>query len=410
MKLKYLAISLALAALTAALPARADSNGYTPSKNGYIGGATGFAAGAGGTAYYLKQSAKPQSGSNRVGGAKPAKMKDAAGRLNRHKDAAYNRQYLDRFGEDHARKIDKAKREQALKNKAVNKKMRARDLKDKKLAKQNPKAAKHLKEQRRLGEEFNAQQDRKKKMRKVKKLAGKDGVKAARKNQRIVKKGAKNAAKVAKTGKKLRKLKTVGKIATGGAVGMVAGAAMGEHIPDAFDAAAYTYKMARNPKDAPKMLANTAKGGVAMAGRMALTVTDPGKMARNLQGAAKGVGRSIANTGVYKSVAKTKTGRAIGKAATWTTGKVSKGYKSLARTKTGKAVGAAARTVDRQVFKRANAGVKATGKALSKGSKVAGKIAKTSAKEVGAVAKKTGKKAKKSLKKAGKALKKAFHL
>jgi len=351
--------------------------------------------------------ARAQSG-YRVGGAKPVQIKDAAGRLNRHTDADYNSKYLDRFGEDHARKIDKAKREQALKNKALNKEMKARDLKDKKLAKQNPKAAKHLKEQRRLGERFNAQQDRKKKMRKVKKLAGKDGVKAARKNQRIVKKGAKNAAKVAKTGKKLRKLKTVGKIATGGAVGMVAGAALGEQVPDVFDAAGYTYRMARNPKDAPKMLADTAKGGVAMTGRMALTVTDPGKMARNLHGAAKGVGRSIANTGAYKSMARTKTGRAIGKATTWTTGRISNGYKSVARTKTGKAVGAAVKTVDRQVFKRANSGVKATGKVLSKGSKAAGKVAKKTVKKIGASAKKTRKKAKKSLKKAGKALKKAF--
>lgn len=439
MKIKSLAICIALAATAGALPAMADDHGYTPSKNGVIGGATGFAVGAGATGYYLHRQgtkATAQSGGLRIRKTGAGQMKDAAGRLNRHTDPDFNKKYLDTYGEEHARKIDEAKKEQALKNEAKRKELKAQKKLDRKLAKENPDAAKKLKQERRKGETFNAHQKHKKDMRTLERKVGaeKGGAKAsikhrddalkaknaadeqkaikrnfskakkngkigsvAAKNAKNGKKAAKTAKTVAKTGKTARKLKTVGKVAAGGAAGMVAGAAMGEQIPDAFDAAAYSYKMARNPKDAPKMLYGTAKGGVAMAGRMADTVTDPGKMARNLGNSARGVGKSIANTGVYKSVAKTKTGRAIGSATTWTTGKVSQGYKSVARTKTGKTIGAAAKTVDKYTFKQANKGVKATTKAVSKGSKVVAKAAK-----------KEAKKAKKTAKKVGKALKKAF--
>jgi len=460
MKINYLAICIALAASAGALPAMAD-DGYTPSKNGYIGGATGFAVGAGATGYYLhRQGAKAaaQTGGLRIRMTSASQMKDAAGRLDRHTDAKFNKKYLDTYGEEHARAIDKAKREQALKNEAKRKELHAQKKLDRKLAKENPDAARKLKRERRAGEKLNAHQKHKKDMRALERKVGAEKgtakahikqrddafkAKQASKGRKVVHGGgekpkfgsvkprgnkvhknptfgstaprakkaaktansakkagktARTAKKVAKAGKTARKLKTVGKVAAGGAAGMVAGAAMGEHIPDAFDAAAYTYKMARNPKDAPKMLANTAKGGVAMAGRMALTVTDPGKMARNLGGAAQGVGRSIANTGVYKSIAKTKTGRTIGKATTWTTGKVSQGYKSFARTKTGRTLGAAAKTVDKYTFKQANKGVRVTGKAISKGSKVVGKVAKNETK-----------KAKKTARKIGKSLKKAFH-
>jgi histone H1/5 len=395
MKIKFVAATVALSFALNALPALADSKDPTPAERRGIGARVGFVAGAGTTGAYLYGK---ETGGIRLRKTSPGAMKDAAGRLDRHTNPEFNKKYLDTYGKEHARKIDEAKRKQAGKNLAKKKALDARDLKDKKLAKENPAAVKHLKKERALGEQFNAQRKHERDMKKLNKLAGKNA-KIARKNQRIVKKTAKKTVKVAKSATKLRKLKTVGKVAAGGAAGAVAGAAMGEHIPDVFEATAYTYKMARNPKDAPKMLYGTAKGGVAMAGRMALTVTDPGKMARNLGGAAQGVGRSIANTGVYKSMARTKTGRIIGKATGYASAKVSQGYKSFARSKTGKTAGAVAKTVDKYTFKQANKGVKVTTKAVSKGSKVVAKVAK-----------KEAKKAKKTAKKVGKALKKAFHL
>ncbi len=393
MKINCLAICIALAAAAGALPAMAGDHGYKLSENGTAGAIAGGIAGAGGTGLYLYSK---ETGGIRLRKTSPGAMKDAAGRLNRHTNPDFNKKYLDTYGEDHARKIDEAKRKQALKNQSKQKKLLARDLKDKKLAKENPAAAKHLKKERALGEQFNDQRKHKRDMKKLNKLAGKNA-KIARKNRRIVKKAGKETVKVAKSANKIRKLKAVGKVAAGGAAGAVAGAALGEHVPDAFDAAAYTVRLARDPKHAPKMLYGTAKGGVAMAGRMALTVTDPGKMARNLSGAAQGVGRSIANTGVYKSFARTRTGRSIGKATSFAGAKVSQGYKRFARSKTGKAAGTVVKTVDKYTFKQANKGVKVTTRAVSKGSKVVAKVAK-----------KEAKKAKKTAKKVGKALKKLF--
>jgi hypothetical protein len=394
MNIKLIAATVALSFALNALPALADDHGYKLSKDGTTGAITGAAVGAGGIGAYLYGK---ENGGIRLGKKSASEMKDAAGRLDRHTNPEFNKKYLDTYGEDHARKIDKAKRKQARTNQTKQKKLLARDLKDKKLAKENPAAAKHLKNERKLGEQFNAQQKHKRDMRKLKNLAG-ENAKNARKNQRIVKKAGKESVKVAKSANKFRKLKTVGKVAAGGAVGAVAGAAMGEHVPDVFDATAYTYKMAKDPTQAPKMLFNTAKGGVAMAGRMANTVTDPGKMARNLGGAAQGIGRSIANTGAYKSLARTKTGRTIGKATGYAGAKVSQGYKSFARSKAGKATGAVLRTADKYTFKQANKGVKVATKAVSRGSKVVGRSVKTQAK-----------KAKKTVRKVGKSLKKAFH-
>jgi len=214
------------------------------------------------------------------------------------------------------------------------------------------------------------------------------------KNSRKVTKTAKHlkkGAKIAKTGKKLR---TVGKLATGGAVGMVAGAALGVKVPDAVDAAMFAGKLVTDPKNAPKRLYGVAKGGVRMVGTAANAITDPSRMARNLHGAAKGVGRSIAKTKVYKNLAKTKTGRTIGKATKWTGKKVGAGYNKFKKTKTAKAIGKAAKTVDKQVFKRANKGVKTVGKVTKKASKKIAKGAKKTAKKIGKGAKKVAKKLK----------------
>ena len=211
--------------------------------------------------------------------------------------------------------------------------------------------------------------------------------------------------KTLKHAKRLRTAKKIGKIAVGGAAGMVAGAALGEDVPDVFDAAEYSVKLVKDPRNAPKMLANTAKGGVRMAGRMALTVTDPGKMARNLGGAAKGVGNSIARTGAYKKLARTKTGRTIGKGTRWAGHNVSKCYKTVAKSRTGRAIGSAARTVDRQVFKRTNKGLRSAGKGLKKGGKVIGRTAKKTTRKIGKTAKRTTRKIGRTAKKAAKKLK-----
>lgn len=216
------------------------------------------------------------------------------------------------------------------------------------------------------------------------------GVKTTRKTAKTAR-HLKKGAKIAKTGRRLR---TVGKIATGGAVGMAAGAALGVKVPDAVDAAMFAGKLVTDPKNAHKRLYGAAKGGVRMIGTAATTITDPSRMARNLHGAAKGVGRSIANTKAYKSFARTKTGRTIGKATNWTGKKVGAGYNRFKKTKTAKAIGKAAKAVDKQVFKRANKGVKAIGKGTKKASRKIAKSASKTTKKIGKGAKKVAKKLK----------------
>ena len=374
MKIRSIAASVALAVALNALPALADGGSFALSKSQSNGAATGFAVGAGGTALY--QYRKPigeklrtlraKSGGHRIGGTtpgmKPGKMKDAAGRLNRHNNPGFNQKYLKEYGEDHAKAVDKAKKDLAKKQRAL-KKQRAIDRRDfKKLKKQNPKAARKLARKRAAVRKVHALEKRKKTLR----VLGDTTKKHSRHGRRFKKtstqvlksKRARKQLKTLKHAKRLRTAKKLGKIAAGGAAGMVAGAALGEDVPDVFDAAAYSVKLVKDPRNAPKMLANTAKGGVRMAGRMALTVTDPGKMARNLGGAAKGIGNSIARTGAYKKFARTKTGRTIGKGTRWAGRGVSKGYKTVAKSRTGRAIGSAARTVDRQVFKRTNKGLR----------------------------------------------------
>jgi len=212
------------------------------------------------------------------------------------------------------------------------------------------------------------------------------GAKAAKTTKTVAK-----GAKIAKTGKRLR---TVGKFAAGGAASAVAGAALGVKVPDAVDAAMFTGKLVTDPKNAPKRLAGLATGGARMVGTAANAVTDPGRMARNLYGAANGVGRSVANTKVYKSLAKTKTGREIGKVTRWTGKQVGKGYNRFKKTKTAKAIGTTARTVDKKVFKPLNRTVNKTTKTIGKIAKNPRKAAKAATKKIGKGAKKVAKKLK----------------
>ncbi len=219
------------------------------------------------------------------------------------------------------------------------------------------------------------------------------GAKTAKRGSKAAKatRSVARGAKIAKTGKKLR---TVGKFAAGGAASAAAGAALGVKVPDAVDAAMFTGKLVTDPKNAPKRLAGLATGGARMVGTAANAVTDPGRMARNLYGAANGVGRSVANTKVYKSLARTKTGREIGKATSWTKKQVGKGYDRFKRTKTAKTIGTAARTVDKKVFKPLNRTVNKTTKTIGKIAKNPRKTAKVAAKKISKGAKKVAKKLK----------------
>lgn len=379
--------------------ALADSDTYTPSRNGVIGGAAGFAVGAGGTAaYQFREPIGRQLGTLRgkIGRSSPSRMKDAAGRLNRHTNPQFNKKYLDRYGFHHARAVDHAKRKQAEKQAKMksrqNVKRAAEKRRDSALKKQNRKAARQLKKQRAAGQQWNARRNAATKRKKTLRALGSQTKKHSS-NGRRYKKTSSQLVKskgTLRNAKRFRNAKRYGKVLAGGAAGMVAGAALGERIPDVFDAAEYTAKMARDPRNAPKMLANTARGGVRMAGRMALTVTDPGKMARNLHGAARGVGRSISNTRVYKSLAKTRTGRTIGKGTRWASRTTSRGYKKLARSRTGRAVSSVTRTIDRQVFKRTNKGLRKTGRTISRTSKSVGRFTKKTSRKAGRTAKKIG--------------------
>lgn len=227
------------------------------------------------------------------------------------------------------------------------------------------------------------------------------GAKTAKRGTKAAK-AARTGAKVAKTGRKLR---TIGKFAAGGAATAVAGAALGVKVPDAVDAAMFTGKLITDPKNAPKRLAGAAKGGVRMIGTAADAITDPSRMARNLYGAANGVGRSVANTKVYKRLAKTRTGRQIGKATSWTKKRIGTSYNKFKRTKTAKAIGSTARTVDKKVFKPLNRSVNKGMKAAGKGAKKIAGGAKKASKKVSKKVAKGAKKIAKGAKKIGKKLK-----
>jgi len=115
------------------------------------------------------------------------------------------------------------------------------------------------------------------------------------KTSRKAAKAARTAKTAARTVKTAKKLRTVGKIATGGAATMVVGAALGVKIPDAVDAALWTAKTLSNPAEAPKRVAALAVGAVKTTGQALKTLTQPKKMAKNLGKAAKSVGCAIAS-------------------------------------------------------------------------------------------------------------------
>jgi hypothetical protein len=207
------------------------------------------------------------------------------------------------------------------------------------------------------------------------------GVRAAKSGKKVAKaaNALEDGAKVAKTGRKLR---TVGRLVTGGVATAAVGAALGVKVPDAVDGVMFAGKLVTDPKNAPKRLAGVAEGGFRMVGTAADSITDPGKMARNFGGAVDGVGRSVASTKVYKDLAKTRTGREIGRATSWTTHAVSKDYNTFKRTQTGRAIGVATKTVDKRVFKPLNKGVNTGMKTVGKGARTAGKAVGKTAKNV----------------------------
>lgn len=103
-------------------------------------------------------------------------------------------------------------------------------------------------------------------------------------------KHAKNANKARKTFKTGR---TLAKVATGGAASMAVGAALGVKVPDAVDAATWSYNTLKNPKQAPKRFAKLGKDTVKTTAKAAKTLTQPKTMARNLGNAGKKVGKGV---------------------------------------------------------------------------------------------------------------------
>jgi hypothetical protein len=364
-------------AMDAAAALAAEPTAQERVNGGIVGGTAGAATGAGAGWAWDKAAATRKSGMT------AAQMKDAAGRKswnsNYYKsmnpaEAAQHREAVAKAKKDLAKKQRRTAAAKAKRQAKAQSRMRA-------LKKQNPVLADDLKKQRAQGQQFNKQRAQKLKHRKnlkaLKKASGNTKVKTSSK----LLKSKKTGAKLAKTGRKAaktgRKLGRVAKGALGGgAAGMVAGAALGVKVPDAVDGVMFAGKLVTDPKNAPKRIAGVAKGGVKMAGTIATTVTDPGKMARNLGNSAKGIGRTISKTGAYKRVARTRTGRAIGKGTRTVGRNVSRGYKTLARTRTGRTVGKVTKTVDRYTFKAANKGVKKAGRTVSRAGKSAGRFLK----------------------------------
>ncbi|MEW8506184.1 MAG: hypothetical protein AB2598_05730 [Candidatus Thiodiazotropha sp.] len=108
----------------------------------------------------------------------------------------------------------------------------------------------------------------------------------------------KNTLKAVKRGSKLR---TLGKVAAGGVViaggTMVAETALGVDIPDAFDAAEWTYGTFKNPKQAPRRLKKLGRDSLRTVNKAGRTLTNPKKMGKNLQRGAKKAGKSIKKAG-----------------------------------------------------------------------------------------------------------------
>ncbi|MET0069855.1 MAG: hypothetical protein ABW096_07415 [Candidatus Thiodiazotropha sp.] len=104
----------------------------------------------------------------------------------------------------------------------------------------------------------------------------------------------KNALKTVKKGKKLR---TLGKVAAGGVVvaggTMVAETALGVDIPDAVDAAEWTYGTLKDPRQAPRRIKKLGRDSLRTVHRAGRTLTNPKKMGKNLERGAKKAGKSI---------------------------------------------------------------------------------------------------------------------
>ncbi len=249
--------------------------------------------------------------------------------------------------------------------------------------------------------------------------SGGKGLKVASKTAKSTKtvaKTAKTAKTAAKVGKTAKKLKTVGKVAAGGVLAMGAGVALGVDVPDVFDAAAFSYDLAKDPRNADKKIAGLATGATAMGVTALNAATDPSKMASNIANAAKGAAHSIANTGVYKKLAKTKTGKAIGSVATASYKVAAAGYSSFQKSKTGKATATAAKAVNKAIFKPANKLVnkaapvvtKTVAKTTEKVRTTVRNTVKDTTKKVSTAAKKSSKKVAKKAKASWKKIKKLF--
>lgn len=104
-----------------------------------------------------------------------------------------------------------------------------------------------------------------------------------------------------KTVKHGRKLRTVGKVAAGGFVvaggTMVAEEALGVDIPDAVDAAEWTYGTLKNPRNAPKRFERLGRDSLRTIDTAGRTLTNPKKLGRNLNNGGKKLVKSVNKAG-----------------------------------------------------------------------------------------------------------------
>ncbi|MBT2970467.1 MAG: hypothetical protein B6D72_09820 [gamma proteobacterium symbiont of Ctena orbiculata] len=97
--------------------------------------------------------------------------------------------------------------------------------------------------------------------------------------------------------KKAKKLRTLGKVAAGGVVvaggTLVAETALGVDIPDAVDAAEWTYGTLKDPRQAPRRFKKLGRDSLRTAHKAGRTLTNPKKIGKNLERGAKKAGKSI---------------------------------------------------------------------------------------------------------------------
>ncbi|MEW8293139.1 MAG: hypothetical protein AB2660_15480 [Candidatus Thiodiazotropha sp.] len=128
------------------------------------------------------------------------------------------------------------------------------------------------------------------------------GYSAAKPRNKVTKpKGILKNKNALKTVKKGRKLRTLGKVAAGGVVvaggTMVAETALGVDIPDAVDAAEWTYGTLKDPRQAPRRFKKLGRDSLRTVHKAGRTLTNPKKMGRNLEKGAKKAGKSIKKVG-----------------------------------------------------------------------------------------------------------------